>query len=307
LTSVSIVVPFFKSDVIEELIYRLFQTLDGFCDFEIIIVDDGSKCKDWNYLSNKFKETKKLKIVELAKNFGQHNAIIAGISVTKYELIATIDDDLQNPPEELVKILNFFNLNDFDLVYGYPKVANHSVFRNLMSRILKNTMSKLLGVRNIQKISSFRVFSRNIFGEYSKDAMGDVSLDAILNWQTDNIGFLEVLHNPRVSGNSNYNLRKLFSFAITTIISYSVIPLKITTYFGMIIFGIGSALLVFILGKYLLYGIEVQGFTTTAALIILFSGTQLIILGVVGEYLARMHLNIMNKPAFIVRRIIGFD
>jgi glycosyltransferase involved in cell wall biosynthesis len=307
LTSVSIVIPFFKSDVIEELVDRLFQNLDGFCVFEIVIVDDGSKYKNWEYLNNKFKETKKLKIVELAKNFGQHNAIIAGISVAKYELVATLDDDLQNPPQELVKILNFFNSNDFDLVYGYSESPNHSIYRNLMSSILKNSMSKLMGVRNIQKISSFRVFSRNIFGDSTKDAMGDVSVDAILNWKTDNVGYLEVLHDPRGSGNSNYNFKKLFDFATTTIVSYSIVPLKLATYLGLVISTLGFVVLLSLITRYFLFGTDVPGFTATASLVLFLSGFQLVFLGLIGQYLGKIHFQTMKKPSFFIRRSFGGD
>jgi undecaprenyl-phosphate 4-deoxy-4-formamido-L-arabinose transferase len=231
---------------------------------------------------------------------------MAGVRHAKNDLIVTLDDDFQNPPSEIKKIIDYLGENNLDLVYGSPIRIKQTFFRSLMSKSVRLFLNKVLRIKHVNEISSFRVFKREILDK-SLVNISEISIDSLLNWSTNHIGYVKVDHNPRSAGSSNYNFQKLVSFALNTIISYSVKPLKIATYFGILIFGIGSALLVFILGKYLLYGINVPGFTTTASLIILFSGTQLIILGVIGEYLARMHLNIMNKPAFVVRRTIGFD
>jgi hypothetical protein len=210
----------------------------------------------------------------------------------------------------LFPIFAYYLLKNINNLYIYTKTfATFFIgFVLVSSLIIHFFYFKILDFRLIKNfvMINILIFFFLYFKFFLKN-ISEISIDSVLNWATDHIGFVKVDHNARSAGSSNYNFKKLVSFALNTIISYSVKPLKITTYFGILIFGIGAALLVFILGKYLLFGIDVPGFTTTASLIILFSGTQLIILGVIGEYLARMHLNIMNKPAFVVRRTIGID
>jgi len=304
--SLSIIVPYFKSPLIEDLILEILDNTRDFHNTEIIIVDDSGIAWDGSFLEKICREVDKVKYIELSKNFGQHNAIMAGISFAKNDYVVTIDDDFQNPPNEIKRLAEYLIQNNLDLVYGSPINIRQTYVRKIMSKTIRSFLYHVLKVKNVYEISSFRIFKRKIL-DISSANVSEISIDSLLNWATDHIGYIKVDHNKRIKGTSNYNFRKLFSFALNTIISYSVKPLKIATYFGILIFGIGAALLVFILGKYLLYGINVPGFTTIASLIILFSGTQLIILGVIGEYLARMHLNIMNKPAFVVRRTIGFD
>jgi undecaprenyl-phosphate 4-deoxy-4-formamido-L-arabinose transferase len=304
--SLSIIVPYFKSPLIEDLILEILDNTRDFHNTEIIIVDDSGIAWDGSFLEKICREVNKVKYIELSKNFGQHNAIIAGISFAKNDYVVTIDDDFQNPPNEIKRLAEYLIQNNLDLVYGSPINIRQTYVRKIMSKTIRSFLYYVLKVKNVNEISSFRIFKRKIL-DISSANVSEISIDSLLNWATDHIGYIKVDHNKRITGTSNYDFRKLFSFALNTIISYSVKPLKIATYFGILIFGIGAALLVFILGKYLLYGINVPGFTTTVSIIILFSGTQLIILGVIGEYLARMHLNIMNKPAFVVRRTIGFD
>ncbi len=306
--SLSIVVPHYKNNLIKDLISDILENTKDFQDTEIIIVDDGGggiSVKE-SYFEEICREVVKVKYIELRKNFGQQNAIMAGIKYAKNDYIVTVDDDFQNPPKEIKKMAEYLIRNNFDLVYGSPVNIKQNFSRKILSKTIRIFLSKILNIRNVNEISSFRIFKRDLFHKLSVN-ISDVSIDSLLNWSTERIGFIKVEHNSRNTGVSNYNLRKLGSLAINTIVSYSVKPLKIVSYFGLLIFTLGVGLLLFILGKYLIFGISAPGFTTIASLIILFSGTQLIILGVIGEYMARMHLNIMNKPTFVVRRTIGFD
>jgi undecaprenyl-phosphate 4-deoxy-4-formamido-L-arabinose transferase len=304
--SLSIVVPHYRNNLIKDLIWDILDKTKDFQDTEIIIVDDGGVFAKGNYFEEICRQVKKVKYIELTKNFGQQNAIMAGVKFANNDYIVTIDDDLQNPPKEIKKIAEYLIKNNFDLVYGSPITIKQNFFRKILSKIIRMFLSKILKIRNVNEISSFRIFKRDLFDNSSFN-VSDVSIDSLLNWSTDHIGFIKVEHDSRNIGVSNYNLRKLVSLAINTIVSYSVKPLKFVSYFGLLIFATGVGLLIFTLVNYLLFDINVPGFTTIASLIILFSGTQLMILGVFGEYLARMHLNIMNKPTFVVRRTIGFN
>jgi glycosyltransferase involved in cell wall biosynthesis len=306
MVSLSIVIPHYKSTLIKDLILDILENTKDFQNTEIIVVNDGGISSNGNYFEKICQKNSKIKYIELAKNFGQHNAIMAGIKFAKNDYVVTLDDDFQNPPKEIKKIAEYLIKNNFDLVYGSPIIIQQTFARKLMSKLIRLFLTNILKVRNVNEISSFRIFKRDIFNKLSVN-ISDISIDSLLNWATDHIGYIKVEHNSRNTGVSNYNYQKLVSLAINTIVSYSVKPLKIVSYFGLSIFATGATLLVYILGKYILFGINVPGFTTIASLIILFSGTQLIILGVIGEYLARMHLNIMNKPTFVVRRTIGFN
>lgn len=304
--TLSIIIPTYKSSVIEELIYEILDATKNKYKIEILIVDDEGNFSNWNLFEKICSKNTNVKYIELSKNFGQHNAIMAGINFAKYEFIVTIDDDLQNPPGEIEKIVSHLINNDFDLVYGSPNKSKHSIPRRIMSKGIRLILTKILRVKNVGKISSFRILRRDLLSKMSINS-SEVSVDALLSWATSNIGFIGVEHNPRVNSKSNYSNKKLINFAITSIINFSTMPLKIATSAGIFTFGVGAVVLIVILGKYFVFGINVPGFTTLASLIILLSGTQLIILGILGEYLSKMHINIMNKPIFKVRRTIGID
>jgi glycosyltransferase involved in cell wall biosynthesis len=303
--TLSIVIPHYKSSKIVDLIYEILKSTLDFFSVEIIIVNDDPDSTNGNIIETLCHKNSQIKYIELTKNFGQHNAILAGISFATNDLIVTIDDDLQNPPNEILKIVEHLSKYNFDLVYGTPCRKKHNILKRLSSKLIRIFLSKILRVKNVNNISSFRVFKRNIL-KLESLKITEVSIDSLLNWSTSRIGHIKVEHNSRGDGQSGYNFRKLMVLALNTVISYSVIPLKIATYFGLFVFVTGAILFCFYIGRYLLFDVNIPGFTTIASLIIMFSGTQIIILGVMGEYLARLHFNVMNKPPFVVRKTLGF-
>lgn len=302
--SLSIVIPHYKSDVIEKLVEKIEKSLLDLYDYEILIIDDRSQENYWNILQKISKEKSKVRCFELARNFGQHSALLAGIHLAKNELIVTLDDDLQNPPEEIPILIKALLEKDLDLIYGIPEKIEQNFFRRVLSKTIRFFLKSILRIEQAELISSFRVFRANLTDYFPKSTRGNVSIDALLFWCTENIGATKVKHDERQVGTSNYSFKKLLKFAFDTITGYSTIPLKLATYMGLFASMLGLGVLAYLLIRYAIYGGQVAGFTFTSSLITIFAGVQLFSLGIIGEYLARVHTKVMEKPSYVVRRSI---
>jgi undecaprenyl-phosphate 4-deoxy-4-formamido-L-arabinose transferase len=217
-----------------------------------------------------------------------------------------MDDDLQHPPEEIHKLLAKLN-EGFDVVYGYPEQEQHGFLRDLASVMTKMALQKSMGADTARHISAFRAFrtrSREAFSDYHSPF---VSIDVILTWATTRFVAIKVRHDPRKVGASNYTFGKLFTHAMNMITGYSVVPLQVANLLGFICTLFGAAILLFVVIRRIFFGTTVPGFTFLASSIALFSGAQLLALGVIGEYLARMHFRMMERPTYTVRERSGSD
>jgi undecaprenyl-phosphate 4-deoxy-4-formamido-L-arabinose transferase len=297
-TGVSIVVPTYKSPTtLTELVER--TELLGLSAFEIIIVDDGNNDATWEQIGL-LSQTKKSVIgLRLGRNFGQHSALLAGVRKAKYSQIVTIDDDLQNPPEEIPNLLAKL-VNGVDVVYGVSTQVRQNVWRRFTSRTAKAIFAKVLGFESAISISSFRAFRTQLREGFAGELGPHVSLDALLTWSTSRFSTLEVEHHARRVGKSNYSFTKLVRFMLDTATSYSTRPLRLATTIGFITTLFGLLLLVWVVGNAIFVGDSVPGFPFLAASIAVFSGVQLVVLGILGEYLGKIHFRAMNKPTFSV-------
>jgi undecaprenyl-phosphate 4-deoxy-4-formamido-L-arabinose transferase len=302
--SISIVIPYFKSKMIEDLLSRIDQCLSEKFIYEILIVDDSESDIHWKILEELSSKFENVQFLQLSKNFGQHNALLAGISKAQNEFIVTLDDDLQNPPEEIPRLLAELINSNLDLVYGVPNRIEQKISRRISAYLIRFILVKLLGVKSARYVSSYRIFRNILVQDFPKYPRGDISLDALLFWGTSRIGALKVRHDARQSGLSNYSIPKLLKFSLDTITGYSNLPLKFATYLGLLMSLFGILILGFVFIRYYFYGGLVVGFTFTTSLISIFAGTQLFTLGIIGEYIARMHLKLMEKPAFVIRKIL---
>jgi undecaprenyl-phosphate 4-deoxy-4-formamido-L-arabinose transferase len=236
------------------------------------------------------------------RNYGQHNALLCGIRTAKYEVIVTMDDDLQHPPEEIPRLLARLH-EGFDVVYGAPKTERHGLLRALASRITRLVLSTAIGSEIAKNVSAFRVFRtrlREAFADYQSPF---VSIDVLLTWATTRFGAISVPFQPRHSGSSNYTVGKLARHALDMMTGFSTAPLQLASLIGFscTLFGIG--VFFYVIGRYFLEG-SLPGFPFLASIIAIFSGAQLFALGVIGEYLARMHFRSMKRPAYVVRTTI---
>ena len=295
---VSIVVPTYKSPTtLTELVERT-ESL-GLSAFEIIIVDDGNNDATWEQIGLLSQTKKSVVGLRLGRNFGQHSALLAGVRKAKYSQIVTIDDDLQNPPEAIPNLLAKL-VNGVDVVYGVSTQVRQNVWRRFTSRTTKAIFAKVLGFESAISISSFRVFRTQLREGFAGELGPHVSLDALLTWSTSRFSTLEVEHHARRVGKSNYSFTKLVRFMLDTATSYSTRPLRLATTIGFITTLFGLLLLVWVVGNAIFVGDSVPGFPFLAASIAVFSGVQLVVLGILGEYLGKIHFRAMNKPTFSV-------
>lgn len=301
MNTISVVVPVYNSEgTLAELVRRLHTVLPSCASiFEIILVNDGSHDHSWQVIGDIVAEFPSVHGINLMRNYGQHNALLAGIRAASYDLVITLDDDLQNPPEEMPKLIEKL-AEGYDVVYGAPVHEQHGLWRDLASQITKLALQASMGVETARKVSAFRVFRTRLRDAFTDYRSPFLSIDVLLTWGTTRFAFVMVKHNPRTMGVSNYTVGKLIAHAVNMITGFSTLPLQIASIigFGFTLFGLG--VLVYVLGRVLLQGSTVPGFPFLASVIAIFSGAQLFALGIIGEYLARMHFRSMERPTYVV-------
>lgn len=299
---VSVVVPCYNSSKsIGELSRRIATVLtESRLEYEIILVNDGSTDNTWQILKDLVRSVPSVRAINLMRNYGQHNALLCGIRKATRELIVTMDDDLQHPPEEIPKLLA--ELSDtVDVVYGAPSSLVHGLWRNLASKSIKLILSLILENAVAQKVSAFRLFRtqlRDAFQDYNSPS---ISVDVLLSWGTTKYATVELTHNERQLGKSNYSFGKLFSYAFDMLTGYSTLPLRIASLTGFILTTFGCCIIMWVFLTAFLVGRTVPGFAFLTSIISIFSGTQLFALGIIGEYIARIHSRSMRLPAYAIK------
>jgi len=303
--NVSVVVPCYRSaTMLPELVERLDEVMTGCAGaHEVLLVVDGSPDDTWPVASTLAMKYDTVHAVELARNYGQHNALLAGIRAARYGVVVTLDDDLQHPPEEIPRLLAALD-EDVDLVYGTAIDEEHGAVRSLASRLVKAAMSGHLGVRDARSIGAFRAFRTFLRDSFDQVHGPHVSVDVALSWGTTRIRAVSVHMNRRADGESGYTVRKLIQHATNMILGYSVIPLRLVTYLGLAVGLGGFVLFGHVLWQYFSGATSVAGFTTVTAMLALFSGAQMMGIGVLGEYVGRIHAGGMGRPAYVVRQTV---
>ncbi len=301
--SLSVVIPVYNSqDSLAPLIARLEGVLpDISSDYEIILVNDGSRDKSWAVICAEVEKRPFVKGVNLMRNYGQHNAILCGIRQAHNEVIITMDDDLQHLPEEIHKLLEKLD-EGYDVVYGSPASLPHSLWRNLFSRFTKRTLAYAMGVRTIRDIGPFRAFRADLRDAFANYQNPSVIIDVLLSWGTLKFASVTVNEDTRQIGQSNYNFFKLFGVALEILTGFSTIPLRLASLLGFIFTLLGLAVFIYVVVVFLTAG-SVPGFPFLASIIALFSGAQLFALGIFGEYLARIFDRNMDRPPYVIHEI----
>ncbi len=298
--SIAVVVPVYNSEKTLEELYKRLRKVFAILKvkYEVIFVDDGSQDESWLVIKKLAKSTE-VNGIRMMKNFGQHNALLAGIREAKMDLIVTIDDDLQNPPEEIPKMLTKLN-EGFDVVYGAPETEQHGFFRNLASITTKIVLQKFMGAQAARHVSAFRIFKTNLRNAFFQYNSSFVNIEVLLTWATGKFSYIKVKQHPRAIGVSHYTLKTLIVHAMNMMTGFSTIPLQIASMTGFVFTIFGMFILSFVLGRYLISGSSVPGFAFLASIISIFSGAQLFALGIIGEYLSRIHFRSMAKPSYTV-------
>lgn len=307
-TGLSVVVPAFNSaEVLPELVRRLAPVLKATgLEHELILVNDGSRDDTWSVIQQLAASRRWVRGICMMRNYGQHNALLCGIRDARFDKLVTMDDDLQHPPEELPKLLAALT-EEVDVVYAPPEREQHGLLRDLSSVITKLALGSAMGTDAARKSSAWRVFRTDVRDAFAQYHSPLVSIDVLLTWGASRFGALPLRHDPRTIGKSNYTFRKLVRHAFNMMTGFSVLPLQLASLIGLVFTLFGLGVLVFVLASYFLSGTSVAGFPFLASIIAIFSGAQLFALGIIGEYLARMHFRIMDKPTYVVSASVEYD
>jgi undecaprenyl-phosphate 4-deoxy-4-formamido-L-arabinose transferase len=305
---ISIVIPVYNSqDTINELINRLSKALPSCANhYELILVNDGSSDKSWDIVYRLSQEYYWVRGINLMRNFGQGNALLCGIRAAKGKIIVTMDDDLQHPPEEIPKLLAALT-PEYDLVWGRPIKEKHGFLRDLASQTTKLILRSISSVSVPEYSGPFRAFRSYLREGFVDYANTYVSIDVLLTFSTTRFTYVPVRYEIRQSGTSNYTLLKLINHALNLVTGFSVLPLQFASVIGLLFSVLGFVLLVFTLIRVLLSGVVVPGFAFLASVIAIFSGAQLLALGIIGEYLSRMYVRTMSRPAYVIKESVKND
>lgn len=304
--TISVVVPVYNSaSMLPLLVQRVEAVLGSLTpEFELILVNDGSRDDSWATIVSLAKQYAFVVGINLMRNYGQHNALLCGIRAAHHPITITMDDDLQNPPEEIPRLLAEI-VAGADVVYGAPQQEQHGLLRDTASRITKLVLQRTMGAETARNISAFRAFRTPLRESFAGFNGPLPSIDVLLTWGTSRFAAIRVEHARRQVGVSNYNVWKLLTHAFNMVTGFSTWPLRAASAvgFGFTLFGLCA--LAFVIGRFILFGSSVPGFPFLASIITIFSGAQLFALGIIGEYLARMHLRLMDRPAYVVQSSIG--
>lgn len=305
--ALSIVIPVFNgAENLDPLTQRLATVLpDHASAFEVILVNDGSRDASWQVIVDLMKQHTFLRGIDLMRNYGQHNALLCGIRAARHPIVVTMDDDLQHPPEEIPKLLEKLE-EGYDVVYGTPRAQQHGLWRDVASVVTKAALRSATGAKVAEQVSAFRAFrtcGREAFADYRCPSL---SIDVLLTWGASRFAAVQVEHRPRRAGVSNYTFASLIRHALNMMTGYSTAPLRLASLIGLVFTLFGALVLAYVLIRYFLYGTGVAGFPFLASSIAIFSGAQLFALGIMGEYLARMHMRTMDRPPYAVRDRVNF-
>lgn len=308
LPSLTVLVPVYNSEgSLRILVERLEPVLRRLArEFELVLVDDGSRDASWGVVQALAAERSWVRGIAMMRNYGQHNALLCGIRAAKGSIVVTMDDDLQHPPEEIEKLLEALDERT-DVVYGTPAKERHGLLRDLASQITKLALEKSMGAETASKVSAFRAFRAELRRAFENYQSQFVSIDVLLTWGTTRFKAIAVRHEPRTIGTSNYTFKKLLTHALNMVTGFSTMPLQIASWIGFAFTAIGILLVLFLVARYFFADTAVQGFTFQASLITIFGGAQLFALGIIGEYLARMHFRMMDRPTYTVRTEVGHE
>ncbi len=299
---ISVVTPVYRSEaILPELVRRLESVLVAIAEnFELILVNDCSPDRSWEVISDLAGQYSWIRPINLMRNYGQHNALLCGIRAARYDVIVTMDDDLQHPPEEIPKLLEVL-AGGYDVVYGTPKQEQHGFRRDFASWVTKLTLQNVMGAEIARQVGAFRAFRAQVAKAFAHYEGSFVSIDVLLTWGTNRFAATPVKHVPRKHGASGYTFRKLMTHAMNMMTGFSTMPLQMSSLIGFVFTLFGFAILAYVVVRYFMHGDPVPGFPFLASIVALFSGAQLFALGIIGEYLARMHFRSMQKPPYVVR------
>ncbi|MEM1156395.1 MAG: glycosyltransferase family 2 protein [Pseudomonadota bacterium] len=307
----SVIIPVYNSEgTIASLVCAAELVLrDHFAGVQFVLVNDGSRDGSHEVILEMLSSELgyAVKYIQLARNFGEHNAVICGLRYADGDVAAIIDDDFQNPPEEIIRLVTRLR-GGYDVVYSRYELKRHSLFRNLGSRFNDLVATALLKKPRGLYLSSFKVINRFVIDIVTSYEGPYPYLDGLILRSTRSIGTQLCEHQPRQKGESNYTLRKLVSLWLNMFTSFSVSPLRVASYLGLSMAAVGFFMALFFILSWSVGGVlssEIpKGWASLIVTLTFFSGIQLLVLGLVGEYVGRVFMTLNRQPQSVVRSVI---
>jgi len=300
---VSIVIPVYNSEnTIGKLVDLIVENLNNF-RLEIILVNDDSKDNSEEVCIKIFNKYGSIvKFYSLAKNVGEHNAVMAGLNHATGDYIVIMDDDFQNPISEVIKLISYAEQNNYDVVYTYYKKKKHSFFRNFGSRFNDRIANIMLKKPKDLYLSSFKILNKFIVNEIIKYDLPFPYIDGLILRTTSNIGKIKVEHSERKSGKSGYTTFKLISLWLNMFTNFSILPLRLSIIIGFVFAAFGFLLGAFTIIEKIINPDLPVGYSALIVVVSVFAGIQLMAIGMVGEYLGRVFLSQNKSPQYSIRK-----
>jgi undecaprenyl-phosphate 4-deoxy-4-formamido-L-arabinose transferase len=303
---VAVVVPVYNEEqTLSVLLARLMPVMQGLGkSFEIIFIDDGSSDNSLTLLKE-FTKHEQVKVVELTRNYGQHAAIMAGFLISSADIVITMDADLQNPPEEIPRLIKVMEEGSYDVVGTIRQGRQDSFFRILPSKIINIVARKITGVRMHDWGCMLRAYRHAVVERMIQCHEHATFIPALATVFGKRITEIEVSHEERFGGKSNYPLRKLINLQFDLVASFSDFPIKLIMYGGIILSLLGVCFGIVLVIARLAYGAvwAAEGVFTLFAILFVFVGLQFFALGVLGEYIGRIYGEVRKRPEYVIENI----
>jgi glycosyltransferase involved in cell wall biosynthesis len=299
----SIVSPIYRAElVLNELVERISNSIPSdFTSYEIILVDDFSPDKSWKKIIEVSNKNPNVKGFKLSRNFGQHYAITAGLNQVSGDYVVVLDCDLQDQPEEIVKL--YFELkNGFDIVLARRYERKDSFYKKTISKLFYKLLSYLTGTKQDATVANFGIYSKQVIDEVIKLEEKIKYFPTMVRWVGFSTSYVNVEHASRSEGKSNYNFKKLLNLALDIILAYSDKPLRLIIKFGLSIALVSFVMVIYALFEKLTGQVSVSGYTSLIISIWFLSGCILTTLGVVGLYIGKIFEGVKNRPSYIIEK-----
>lgn len=305
---ISVVIPVFNGAKTVGLLADELMRSSASRDIEIVLVNDGSRDDSHSVCVEVFRKYRpRVKYILLAKNFGEHNAVLAGLCHAKGDYAVIIDDDFQNPPDEIELLVKEAVRHKYDVVYSRYAAKQHSRFRNAGSALNNIVASYLLDKPRDLYLSSFKCINRFVIDEVTKYKGPFPYIDGLILRVTRNIGQVLVRHQKRREGRSGYTLRKLVGLWLNMLVNFSVHPLRVSTIFGFLFSIVGGLFSVYLIIDKIMHPEMPAGITSILVTVLILSGINLIILGLLGEYIGKQLLSLNQTPQYVIREVFDED
>lgn len=304
-----VVIPVYNSEnIVGDTIDRTaaFFEQQGW-SYRIILINDGSPDDSWSVLEQKAAENPCVVVVDLLKNYGQHTAVYVGFHHTRSDYVITMDDDLQNPPEEIVHLVNKALEGNYDVVFGKFRQKQHATYRRAGSRVIQQINRRVFGKPNDLVVTNFRILRRDVvdaINSYHTAYPYINGLSLMFSYRRANV---LVEHHPRTVGGSNYNFRRIASLVMRILFNYSAFPLRLVSVIGFVVATLAFVIGIFYLIRAAFFGTTVAGWASQIVLMSFFSGVNIVIVSMLGEYVTRLLKQVSQTSIYHVRKRVNYD